>query len=90
MKTKITALDFFCIVEMLDANRVKLKMAALTQKKIVGIAMGVPNYAQNNNPFPDTLSGVKIIVDESVSANIVFLIADYIPHSSEQIEVEIV
>jgi hypothetical protein len=53
MNSKITPGDFFCIVEMLDASRIKLKMALLTQKKIVGLAMGDQNYAQNNNPFPD-------------------------------------
>jgi hypothetical protein len=90
MGTKITALDFFSMVEMLDGDRVKLKMALLTQKKIVGLAMGDQNYANNNNPFPDKLSGVKIIIDETTPPDTVFLIANYKPHTKEFIKVQIV
>ncbi|MES2417055.1 MAG: hypothetical protein V4541_02650 [Bacteroidota bacterium] len=90
MGTKITALDFFSMVEMFNADRVKLKMALLTQKKIVGLAMGDQNYADNDNPFPDMLSGVKIIIDEAAPPDTVFLIANYTPHSKEFIQIEIV
>ena len=90
MNSKISAQDFFSIVEMLDATRVKLRMALITQKKIVGLAMGDQNYAQNNSPFPNILSGVHIIIDESVPANNVIIIADYKPHTSEFVEIEII
>ncbi len=88
MKSKITPGDFFCILEMMSDKDIELKMNVLTYKKIIGGTFGIDDYSKISNPIPN-INGIKIVFDEIVSADIVTLIANYIPHTRQSFDIEI-
>lgn len=87
MKSKIRPGDFFCILEMIDKN-IELKMNVLTYKKIIGKTFGDDNFAAISNPIPK-INGIKIVFDETKTDDNVTIIANYIPHTSESFDIEI-
>jgi hypothetical protein len=88
MKSKITPGDFFCILEMMSNNNVELKMNVLTYKKIIGRTFGIDDYETIKNPIPK-INGIRIEFDETKPNDNVTLIANYIPHTRESFEIEI-
>jgi len=88
MKNKVNASDLFCLLEMMSANNVVLKMNHLTYQKILGKTFGVDDYRSITNIIPK-INGLVIDFDESKLDDSVTLIAKYIPHTSESVEIEI-
>jgi hypothetical protein len=88
MKSKITPGDFFCILEMMSDKSVELKMNVLTYKKIIGKSLGIDDYSIITNPIPK-INGVRIAFDETMPNDNVTLIANYIPHTRESFDIEI-
>lgn len=88
MKSKITPNDFFCLLEMMSDKNVELKMNVLTYKKILGKTFGIADYSLITNPIPK-INGIKIVFDESQPNDNVKIIANYIPHTRESLDIEI-
>ena len=88
MNSKINSGDFFCFLEMIDRD-VELKMNELTYKKILGKTFGISDYSTITNVIPN-INGVKIDFDNLMTNDVVKITANYIPHTRESFDIEIV
>ncbi|MDP3558391.1 MAG: hypothetical protein Q8T03_13545 [Bacteroidota bacterium] len=73
---------------MMSDKNVELKMNALTYKKILGKTFGIDDYSLITKLIPN-INGITIVFDDSLSNDNVKVIANYIPHTRESLDVEI-
>ena len=73
---------------MMSQNNVGLKMNVLTYKKIIGKTFGSEDYKLITNITPK-INGLVIEFDESKLDNSITLIANYVPHTTKLVEIEI-
>ena len=87
MKSKITALDIFALIEMMS-EQVELEMSVKAYQKILGTCGSIEPKDITN--IQNTINGKKINFNNTLNEDVVKFYAKYIPHATEIVEIKLV